>query len=76
MSNIGDRWHSTKDVIGKKNSHSTMGLGSVDSVKMAQENTRSERIKECCGNASKLSSLTHLCMLKIIYPVSHFIDLT
>lgn len=58
----------------KNNSHGTRGLGSLEAVKMTQEGMRSERIKECYGDASKLSSLTHLCMLEIIYPAVHFID--
>lgn len=45
MLDIGERWHSIKDmigtsikdVIGKESSHGTMGLGSLKAVKMAQE---------------------------------------
>ena len=61
----------------KNFSHGTRGLGSLEVVKMAQEDIGSERVKECHGDTSKLSSLTHLCMLtEIIYPASHFMDLT
>lgn len=53
----------------EKNSHDTRRLGSLEVVKMAQEDTG--RVKECHGDTSKLSSLNYLCMLtEIIYSAS------
>jgi len=44
----------------KKISHDTRGLESLEAVKMAQEDTGSERVKAHRGDTSKLSSLNHL----------------
>lgn len=61
----------------KKISHDTRGLERLEAVKMSQQDIGRERVKECCGDTSKITNLNFLCMLtEIIYPASHFTDLT